>query len=79
MKSLHYREDHRPIAPCITYRPRPEASAALLTNYRAVARAVDRLNEMGNRRGGKLAPISLIYGTLGRILIWWRNLGKAAC
>ncbi|BCV18762.1 hypothetical protein ATOBIA_N10520 [Atopobiaceae bacterium P1] len=44
-----------------------------------MARAVDRLNEMGNRRGGKLAPISLIYGTLGRILIWWRNLGKAAC
>lgn len=65
VKSLHYREDHRPIAPCITYRPRPEASAALLANYRAVARAVDRLNEMGNRRGGKLAPISLIYGTLG--------------
>lgn len=65
VKALHYREDHRPIAPCITYRPRPEASAALLANYRAVARAVDRLEELGNRRGGKLAPLSLIYGTLG--------------
>lgn len=61
---LHYTPDHDLVEPCMTYRPRPEASTTLLAAYRIVAHAVERLNKVGARRGTRIAPVSLIYGTL---------------
>lgn len=65
VKLLHHTPEHGPVTPCMSYRPRAESSAALLATYRAVARSVDRLSAVGNRRDARIAPVSLVYGTLG--------------
>lgn len=65
VKLLHHAPEHGSVAPCMSYRPRAESSAALLSTYQAVARAAGRLSSVGGRRDATIAPVSLIYGTLG--------------
>lgn len=65
VKQLHYTEEHPTVEPCMSYRPKAEVSRALLATYRPIAQAVQRVNALGNRRDGLIAPVSLIYGTLG--------------